>query len=291
MNNNKSEINLNDEQWDLIIEPKVKFFQLNLSEVWKYRDLIMLFVKRDFIAQYKQTILGPLWHIIQPVFTTIVFLLIFSKIANIPTDDIAPVLFFMSGITIWNYFSSCLSATSSTFVANAGIFGKVYFPRLVIPISTVISNMIKFGIQFLLLIIMMVWYAFHGTAIHITTGILLIPVLVLLMAIMGFGLGIIISSLTTKYRDFTVLISFAVQLLMYATPVAYPLSFLKNKSFASWIAWNPLSPIVEGFRYALFGSGSFQIQDLIYSGIMIFLLMFLGLWMFSKVERTFMDTV
>jgi lipopolysaccharide transport system permease protein len=151
--------------------------------------------------------------------------------------------------------------------------------------------MIKFGIQFLLLIIMMVWYAFHGTAIHITTGILLIPVLVLLMAIMGFGLGIIISSLTTKYRDFTVLISFAVQLLMYATPVAYPLSFLKNKSFASWIAWNPLSPIVEGFRYALFGSGSFQIQDLIYSGIMIFLLMFLGLWMFSKVERTFMDTV
>lgn len=280
-----------NEDWDLVISPNSKIFQLNLKEVWKYRDLLMLFVKRDFVAQYKQTILGPLWHIIQPIFTTIVFLLIFGKIANIPTDGINPVLFFMSGITIWNYFSACLTATSSTFVANAGIFGKVYFPRLVIPLSTVISNMIKFGIQFLLLLLMMGWYACHGRAYSISVSILLIPLLVLLMALMGLGLGIIISSLTTKYRDFSVLIGFAVQLLMYATPVAYPISFLKNKSFASWIVWNPLSPIVEGFRYALFNCGSFQFSDLIYSVIVITILLLLGLLLFSKVERTFMDTV
>jgi lipopolysaccharide transport system permease protein len=291
MNKMKSEIDLDLEPWDLIIEPKEKLFQLNLSEVWKYRDLIFLFVKRDFVAQYKQTILGPLWHVIQPVFTTLVFLLIFGKIANIPTDGITPVLFFMSGITIWNYFSSCLTATSTTFVANAGIFGKVYFPRLVIPLSTVISNMIKFGIQFLLLMVVMGWYAFKGNSYSISTATLLIPLLVLLMALLGLGLGIIISSLTTKYRDFSILIGFAVQLLMYATPVAYPLSFLKDKSYASWIEWNPLSPIVEGFRYALFHNGSFQLHDLFYSTIIIVLLLVLGLLMFSKVERTFMDTV
>ena len=280
-----------NEDWDLVISPNSKVFQLNLKEVWKYRDLLMLFVKRDFVAQYKQTILGPLWHFIQPIFTTLVFLLIFGKIANIPTDGISPVLFFMSGITIWNYFSSCLTATSTTFVANAGIFAKVYFPRLVIPLSTVISNMIKFGIQFLLLMVVMGCYAFKGNSYSISTAILLIPLLVLLMALLGLGLGIIISSLTTKYRDFTILIGFAVQLLMYATPVAYPLSFLKDKSYASWIEWNPLSPIVEGFRYALFHSGSFQLHDLFYSTIVIVFLLVLGLLMFSKVERTFMDTV
>jgi lipopolysaccharide transport system permease protein len=280
-----------NEGWDLIIQPKTKLFQLNLGEVWKYKDLMMLFVKRDFVAQYKQTILGPLWHVIQPVFTTIVFLLIFGKIAQIPTDGIAPALFYMSGITIWNYFSSCLTATSSTFVANAGIFGKVYFPRLVIPLSTVISNMIKLGIQFLLLMVLIGWYAFKGYHYKLTTAILLVPLLVLLMALLGLGLGIIISALTTKYRDFTVLIGFTVQLLMYATPVAYPLSFLKEKSYAAWIGWNPLSPIVEGFRYSLFHSGIFQWQDLIYSSIVIFCFLIFGLWLFSRVERTFMDTV
>ena len=280
-----------NEEWDLVISPNSKIFQLNLKEVWKYRDLLMLFVKRDFVAQYKQTILGPLWHIIQPIFTTIVFLLIFGKIANIPTDGINPVLFFMSGITIWNYFSACLTATSSTFVANAGIFGKVYFPRLVIPLSTILSNLIKFGIQFLLLIVVIIYYSFKGQPLQIGTQLFLIPILVLMMALLGLGLGIIISSLTTKYRDFTVLISFAVQLLMYATPVAYPLSFIKTKSFASWIAYNPLSPIVEGFRYSVFHTGSFQSTDLIYSSIVIAIVLFLGLLMFSKVEKTFMDTV
>ncbi|MEJ7627568.1 MAG: ABC transporter permease [Ferruginibacter sp.] len=283
--------NIPDEQWDRIIRPGSSLLDFKLKEVWQYRDLLWLFVKRDFAAQYKQTILGPLWHFIQPVFTTLVFLLIFSKIANIPTDGIEPVLFYMSGINIWNYFSACLTATSNTFVANAGIFGKVYFPRLVIPLSTVLSNVIKFGIQFSLLLAVMVWVGIKNNSFHFGTSWLLIPVLVIMMAGLGLGLGIIISSLTTKYRDFSVLIGFAVQLLMYATPIAYPLSFLKGKSYAAWIAYNPLTPIVEAFRYALFGTGTVDISSLLYSGIVIIILLFVGLLVFSKVEKTFMDTV
>jgi lipopolysaccharide transport system permease protein len=279
------------DNWDMIIQPKAHLLDLNLKEVWRYRDLLLLFVKRDFIAQYKQTILGPLWHLIQPIFTTVMFLLVFGKIANIPTDSVNPVLFYMAGITIWNYFSSCLNSTSNTFVANAGIFGKVYFPRLVIPLSNVLSNMVKFGIQFLLLLAMMVFYSFKGTPIHIGITWLWIPVLMLMMAGLGLGLGIIISSLTTKYRDLTVLIGFAVQLLMYATPIVYPLSFLKDKSYAKWIAWKPLTPIVESWRYALFGKGSFDAASLLYSTVVILVILFLGLLIFSKVERTFMDTV
>lgn len=282
---------IQEEHWDQIIEPRAKLLDLNLSEVWRYRDLLWLFVKRDFTAQYKQTILGPLWHFIQPVFTTLVFLMVFGKIANIPTDGIEPVLFYMSGITIWNYFSSCLSATSNTFVANAGIFGKVYFPRLVIPLSTVLSNIVKFGIQFILLLSAMAWFAVKGGNFHFGLSWLLIPLLVLMMAGLGLGLGIIISSLTTKYRDFTVLIGFAIQLLMYATPVAYPLSFLKGKSYAAWIAWNPLTPIVEAFRFALFGTGSVDTSGLLFSGGFMVIVLFLGMLVFSKVERTFMDTV
>ena len=263
--------------WDLGYTTKrAKLLDLNLKEVWKYRDLLMLFVKRDFIAQYKQTILGPLWHIIQPVFTTVMFLLVFGKIANIPTDGIHPILFYMSGITIWNYFSNCLTATSNTFVANAGIFGKVYFPRLVIPLSTVLSNIVKFGIQFLLLAVVIVFLAFKRNTMHFGFTWLWIPVLILMMAGLGLGLGIIISSLTTKYRDLTVLIGFAVQLLMYATPIVYPLSFLKGKSYASWIQWNPLTPIVEAFRYALFGKGDFDAASLLYSGGFIIVILFLG---------------
>jgi lipopolysaccharide transport system permease protein len=268
------------EHWDLILQPKSALFDLQLKEVWKYRDLLVLFVKRDFVAQYKQ-----------PIFTTIVFLLVFGKIANIPTDGINPILFYMSGISIWNYFSACLTATSNTFVANAGIFGKVYFPRLVIPLSTVLSNVVKFAIQFLLLLAVMAWFGLKTGHFYFGASWLLIPVLVIMMAGLGLGLGIIISSLTTKYRDFNVLIGFAVQLLMYATPVAYPLSYLKEKSFASWIAWNPLTPIIEAFRYALFGTGTVDATGLLYSGGIIALLLFLGLLVFSKVERTFMDTV
>jgi lipopolysaccharide transport system permease protein len=280
------------DHWDLEIKPKASLFNLNLKEVWSYRDLMFLFVRRDFVAQYKQTILGPLWHIIQPILTTIMFLLVFGKIANIPTDGIEPILFYMSGITIWNYFATCLTATSNTFVANAHIFGKVFFPRLVLPLSIVISNMVKFSIQMGILLLAMIWFAvFKGVPIMFGWQWLLIPVLMLLMAGIGLGTGIIISSLTTKYRDFTILISFAVQLLMYATPVAYPLSYLQNKSFAPLIQWNPLSAVVEGFRYALFHTGSFEIASLAYSACFMIVVLLFGIVYFNRVERSFMDTV
>jgi lipopolysaccharide transport system permease protein len=277
--------------WDIVISPKTRILDLNLKEVWNYRDLLFLFVKRDFIAQYKQTIIGPLWHFIQPIFTTLIFLFLFSKVAKIPTDNIHPVLFYMSGITIWNYFSGCFNATSNTFMANAGIFGKVYFPRLVLPLSLVLSNIVKFGIQFLLLVVMIIYYGIKGDHFYISYTWFLIPVLVAMMAALGLGLGIIVSSLTTKYRDLTVLIGFAVQLLMYATPVAYPLSFIQNTRYAAWIKLNPLSPIIETFRYAVFGVGTFSGANLAYSGLFIFLTLTIGLVIFSKVEKSFMDTV
>jgi lipopolysaccharide transport system permease protein len=280
------------EVWDLEIKPKASLFHLNLREVWKYRDLMLLFVKRDFVAQYKQTILGPLWHIVQPILTTFMFLLVFGKIANIPTDGIPPILFYMSGVTIWNYFSTCLTATSNTFVSNAHIFGKVYFPRLVLPLSIVLSNIIRLGIQFGLLLIAIVYYSlFMHYTIAFGSHWLLLPVLVLLIAGISLGLGIIISSLTTKYRDFTVLITFGVQLLMYASPIVYPLSFLENKRYAWIIHWNPLSAIVEGFRYALFHTGSFTPASLFYPFVFMIIVMLLGTIYFNKVERTFMDTV
>ncbi|MBW7467226.1 lipopolysaccharide transport system permease protein [Pontibacter aydingkolensis] len=280
-----------DEDWTLIIKPHSNLFDLQLKEVWRYQDLLFLFVKRDFVAQYKQTILGPLWHFIQPLFTTIMFLVVFNKIANIPTDGIKPILFYMSGIAIWNYFSSCLTATSNTFSANAGIFGKVYFPRLVLPLSIVVSNVVKFGIQFLLLLSLMIYFAFNGEQIHFGLSWLYIPVLIIMMAFMGLGLGIIISSLTTKYRDFTVLLGFAVQLLMYATPIIYPLSFLIGNKYGWLISWNPLTPIVEAFRFALFEQGTFSPVSLMYSAVFIIVVFFFGLVMFNRVERSFMDTV
>jgi lipopolysaccharide transport system permease protein len=284
-------MNNQEQYWDEEIKPSSKLLDLQLAAVWKYRDLLMLFVKRDFTAQYKQTILGPLWHFVQPIFTTIVFLVVFNSIANISTDRIEPILFYMSGIAIWNYFSSCLNATSSTFTANAGIFGKVYFPRLVLPLSTVLSQLIKFGIQFLLLFTAMVYFGIRDNNFHFGVSWILIPVLLLMMAALGLGLGIIISSLTTKYKDFTVLIGFAVQLLMYATPIAYPLSYLKSKGYAWVVQYNPLTPIVEAFRYALFGAGSINTLHLLYSGIFIFITLLIGIIMFNKVERSFMDTV
>jgi lipopolysaccharide transport system permease protein len=284
-----------DANWDLEIKPQAHLLDINLREVWKYRDLLWMFVKRDFTAQYKQTILGPLWHFIQPLFTTIVFLVVFTNIAKISTDGVPPVLFYMSGITIWNYFSSCLNATSNTFVANAGIFGKVYFPRLIIPLSVVASNIVKFGIQFLLLLVAMLWINLstssslnHSSSL---TSFILIPVIVLIMAGLGLGLGIIISSMTTKYRDLTVLIGFAVQLLMYATPVVYPLSAISSEKLRFWITLNPLTPLVEAFRYAMLGVGSFDAGSFSYSIGFMLVTLFIGLLIFSKVEKTFMDTV
>jgi lipopolysaccharide transport system permease protein len=283
-----------DTNWDLEIKPQAHLLDINLREVWKYRDLLWMFVKRDFTAQYKQTILGPLWHFIQPLFTTVVFLVVFTNIAKISTDGVPPVLFYMSGITIWNYFSSCLNATSNTFVANAGIFGKVYFPRLVIPLSTVMSNIVKFGIQFLLLIAAMLWYKLTSTSFTLSqplSSLVLIPTIILIMAGLGLGLGIIISSMTTKYRDLTVLIGFGVQLLMYATPVAYPLSTITSEKLRFWITLNPLTPLAEAFRYAMLGVGSFDAGSFGYSFAFMLVSLFIGLLIFSKVEKTFMDTV
>jgi lipopolysaccharide transport system permease protein len=292
-----------DTNWDLEIKPQSHLLDINLKEVWKYRDLLWLFVKRDFTAQYKQTILGPLWHFIQPLFTTVVFLVVFTNIAKISTDGVPPVLFYMSGITIWNYFSSCLNATSNTFVANAGIFGKVYFPRLVVPLSNVMSNIVKFGIQFLLLLAAMLWYKITTSTPSTSLpsadkfnpstfiSFALIPTIILIMAGLGLGLGIIISSMTTKYRDLTVLIGFAVQLLMYATPVVYPLSTITSEKLRFWITLNPLTPLVEAFRYAMLGVGSCDAGSFGYSIGFMMVTLFIGLLIFSKVEKTFMDTV
>ncbi|MEO7046384.1 MAG: ABC transporter permease [Ferruginibacter sp.] len=277
--------------WTEVITSHTGLLDLRLGEVWKYRDLLWLFVRRDFIAQYKQTILGPLWHVIQPLFTTIIFLMLFGRIANIPTDGIQPILFYMSGITVWNYFSACLTSTSNTFLSNAHIFGKVYFPRLVIPLSIILSNIVRFGIQFGLLLLMMIWYQFHGSPIALNIHWIWIPVLLVLMAGIGLGLGIIISSLTTKYRDLVILLGFAVQLGMYATPIAYPLSFLQHRGYARLIAANPLSPVVECFRYCLFGNGTFTIGSLLYSISFMIVVLFFGALFFNRVEKSFMDTV
>ena len=291
LNKKNPPISKEQEDWDLIIKPKSDLFEINLSEVWKYRDLMWMFVKRDFAAQYKQTVLGPLWHFIQPLFTTLIFVVVFSRIAALSTDGLPPLIFYLSGITIWNYFSSCLIATSNTFVSNAYIFGKVYFPRLVMPLSVVLSNIVKFGIQLLLLIAVMIWYTVNGTEIHTGNSFFFIPLILLMMAGMGLGLGIIISSLTTKYRDFAVLVTFGVQLLMYATPVVFPMSAVKSPDLKLWLSINPLTPLVEAFRYGLLGAGSFDAIQLLYSGIFILLLLIFGLFLFGKVEKTFMDTV
>jgi lipopolysaccharide transport system permease protein len=280
------------ENWTEEISPKTSLLDIRLGEVWRYRDLLVMFVRRDFVAAYKQTILGPLWHFIQPILTTVMFLIVFGKIARIPTDGVEAIPFYMSGITIWNYFASCLGGTSNTFVGNASIFGKVYFPRLIMPLSVIISNIIKFAIQFLLLLSVLIYYGVTKGNFHFGTSWLLIPVLVLLMAGLGLGFGIIISSLTTKYRDFSVLISFGVQLLMYATPIAYPASYLAEKSkYAYLIHYNPLTAVVEGFKYAVFGTGSFQINNLLYSFIWMIISLFIGIIVFNKTEKSFMDTV
>ena len=294
-------MNTETEDWTLVIKPKTGLFELNLADLWKYKDLIFLFVRRDFVAVYKQTILGPLWFLIQPVLTTLTFTIIFNKVAKLPTDGIPPYLFYMSGLVLWNYFAACLNKTSNTFISNAGLFGKVYFPRLIVPLADLFSNMISFGIQFVLFLVFMVYYYFTGSTIHPNGYIALIPLLVFMMAGMGLGFGVIISSLTTKYRDLTFLISFGVQLLMYATPVIYPMSLIPDKSFNVWligsvsyksILWfNPVSSIIETFRFALLGAGSFDAIHLLYSFVFMLVVVFFGVLIFNKVEKNFMDVV
>ena len=276
----------NREDWTQVIEPTEGLFKFNLRELWRYRDLILLFVRRDFIAVYKQTVLGPLWHFLQPLFTTAVYTL-FISIVKVPTDEIPRILFILTGVVLWNYFSSCLIKTSNTFIGNASIFGKVYFPRLVIPISVIISNLMSFAIQCLLLIPFLIYYRQN---IHPTIYILAIPFLILLLAMMGLGLGILVSSLTIKYRDLNYLIAFGVQLAMYATPVIYPLSLIPGR-FKAIASLNPLSPIVEVFRCALLGKGTFSIETILYSTVFAFGILILGVLMFRRVENSFMYNV
>jgi lipopolysaccharide transport system permease protein len=278
------------ENWDLIIEPQTSLFELNLKDVWRYRDLLWMFVKRDFVSFYKQTILGPLWFFIQPLFTTITYTFIFGGLANLSTDDIPQPLFYMAGITAWNYFSDCITKTSTVFKDNANIFGKVYFPRLILPLSIVASNLVRFAVQMLLMIIMMFFYYYKGASFHITWAILLFPILVLLMALLGLGLGLIITALTTKYRDLSFLITFGVQLLMYTTTVIYPLSSAPEK-YKSLISLNPMTGIIECFRFALFGQGFLTINSIAYSTIFTFISLVIGVLIFNKTEKTFVDTV
>ncbi len=279
-----------NEEWSMVISPKNNWFDLNLKDVWRYRDLLFMFVKRDFVSIYKQTILGPLWFLIQPILTTAMFIVVFKNVAKIPTDGLPPIVFYLSGLSIWNYFSSCINKTSGTFISNASIFGKVYFPRLIVPLSNVVSNLITFAIQFSLLIAIMIYYSFTGTHFQLNAYILLLPLLLLMLAGLGLGLGIIISSLTTKYRDLTFLVTFGVQLLMYATPVIYPLSFFSDK-YKYFILANPLTPIIEIFRYSLFGAGTFTLIHLLYSLTFTIIALLGGILLFNKVEKNFMDTV
>ena len=281
-----------NEGWDLILKPTNKWYDVKLKQVWRYRDLLLMFVKRDFVSVYKQTILGPLWLFIQPILTTITFTIIFGNIAKIGTDGTPSLLFYMAGLTLWAYFSDCITKTSNTFVSNASVFGKVYFPRLIMPLSILVSNLIKLGIQFLLFISIWLYYYFTTDAIKPNIFILLIPVLIIIMAGLGLGFGLIISALTTKYRDLSFLITFGVQLLMYVTPIVYPLSIVSEK-YKMWLLLNPITSIIEIFKYSFIGVGYFDtmLPWLSYSFLFMVLIVALGVIIFNKVEKSFMDTV
>ena len=276
--------------WDLIIEPQSSLLDLNLKDVWRYRDLLWLLVKRDFVSFYKQTILGPLWFFIQPLFTTIIFTFIFGNLAGLSTDGLPQPLFYMAGITAWNYFADCLTKTSTVFRDNANIFGKVYFPRLIMPLSIVVSNLVRFGVQMLLFFMMMAYYAYMGGSFAPNAYVLLFPILVLQMALLGLGLGLIITALTTKYRDLAFLITFGVQLMMYATTVIYPLSAAPVK-YKWLIELNPMTGIIEAFRFGFLGQGELTFSSFGYSVVFTLVALVLGVIIFNKTEKTFVDTV
>ncbi len=272
------------------IGAKQPLLDLKLKDTWEYRDLLWLMVRRDFVSVYKQTILGPLWFIIQPLLTTVIYTVVFGNIAGISTDGLPRPLFYMAGITLWNYFADCFQKTSGVFRDNAGVFGKVYFPRLVVPISNLVSNMVRFGIQVLLFIAFVVYYAYAGTAIAPNAYLLLFPFLVILIALMGLGMGMIVSALTTKYRDLSFLVGFGMQLLMYATTVIYPLSAAPVK-YKWFIIANPMTSIIETFRYGVLGTGTFSWSLLGYSTAFTLIVLFTGLMIFTRVEKNFIDTV
>ena len=288
-----------EEKWDIVIKPKDKLFSVDFKELWQYRDLCSLFVKRNIITQYKQTILGPIWFVVQPALTVIMYMVVFGGIAGIPTDGVPRPLFYLAGTCMWNYFADCMTKTSNTFVANSDIFGKVYFPRLVMPIADVLSNLLRFGIQFgFFLVIYFIYFLADPTcAAHFTWYALLFPVLVAMMAGLSLGFGTIISSMTTKYRDLQVLFAFLIQLWMYATPIVYPLSQTSSKFFLgvpvhTFMCLNPVTPIIETFKYGFLGAGIFVgWRWLIYSFVFMWLLLGLGIVTFNKVQKSFMDTV
>lgn len=277
-------------QWDNVISSKKGLLDFNIKELWKYKDLIYLFIKRDFVAVYKQTVLGPLWYIIQPILTTFIYTVVFGRLAGLSTDGIPPILFYLSGTVMWQYFATCLTKTSKTFIDNAGIFGKVYFPRLILPISTIGSTFITFTIQFGLFLIVWAWFYLDGAPIAIQPQIVFLPLLILIMALLSLGIGIIISSLTTKYRDLNFLVVFGVQLFMYATPVIYPLSMIPER-FQFLARINPMSAVIEGLRFVFMGKGSFQLEWIIYSFSFSVIIFFAGVLLFNRIEKDFMDTV
>jgi lipopolysaccharide transport system permease protein len=283
----------NNGDWLFEISPKNKLFSLNLKEVWQYRDLLMLFVKRDVVTAYKQTILGPLWYLIQPLFTSVIFTLIFNNVANISTGSVPPFLFNLAGITIWNYFTACFSGTSSTFSANAGIFGKVYFPRLIMPLSVVISNLVRFAIQLFIFMVFFAYYYSQGAEIGFNKYLVLFPVMVIIMGMLGLGLGMIISSMVTKYRDLNILIGFGMQLLMYISAVMYPVAYFVEKlpKYAWVVQYNPLSFVIESVRYMLLDTGVFDIGMFVYTLITTTVVLFLGIIIFNKAEKNFIDTI
>ena len=282
-----------EKEWLFEITPKNKFFTLNLKEVWQYRDLLMLFVNFDVVTVYKQTVLGPLWYLIQPLFTSVTFTIIFNTVAGIETGTIPPFLFNLAGIMVWNYFTACLNDTSDTFKRNAAIFGKVYFPRIITPLSVVISNLIKFGIQFFIFVAFYLFFYIQGAPLSLTVFVLFFPFLILLMGILGLGLGMLISSMVTKYRDLSYLIGFGVQLLMYLSAVMYPMALIREKmpDYAWLVQYNPLAYIIETTRYILLGVGTVSVWGLVYTVCITIIVFFVGLLVFNKTEKSFIDTV
>ena len=279
------------QEWTMIIKPHQKLWSVDFREIWRYRDLIELFVKRNIVVQYKQTILGPLWYLIQPVITVIMNMVVFGGIAKMSTDGVPQAIFYMAGNICWFYFADCLNQTSSTFTANQAMFGKVYFPRLVVPIATVLSNLLRFGIQIGLFVVLYLYFFFSGSDICPNWTIVLIPVFIVMLAGLGLGFGILVSSMTTKYRDLTILFTFIVQLWMYGTPIVYPISMVPEGTLRTLIMANPMTPIIEAFKYATLGQGYFSWLALGYSFAFMVVLLIFGIVIFNKVQRSFMDTV
>jgi lipopolysaccharide transport system permease protein len=290
MMNPREEYVADNAGWTTVIEPRRPWLDLRIREVWEARNLILLFVRRDFVAVYKQTILGPLWFLMQPLLSTLVFTVIFGRVLGVPSDGLPPFLFYLSGMVVWSYFSGCVTKTSDIFAGNAALFGKVYFPRLTVPISILISSLVTFGIQMFLLICFMVYFWMTGAAVHLNIAVLLLPLLLLFLAGLALGSGLIVSALTTRYRDLQYLVSFGMQSLMFVTPVIYPLSGIPE-GYRRWFELNPLAPIIETFRYAFLGAGTVSVAGLLYAAGFMIVLLLVGILLFTRTEQTFMDTV